>query len=828
MRQFAFCVLLALGLESQPAGGEPIVLARGGNPTATIVIPADAPDRLVAGAKDLQEYVRKICGVELPIARDGRKVAGTGLYIGRCEPTRDTDLPDKTLNPESYAIRVRDGSVFLTGRYPTPTCFAVASFIESALGVRWFAPGEDWEYVPRGTPGELVVNQEDVLKVPDTSPRVWSGHDFFESWKRWMLRNKVVQSEVVPRRQFQNHLYRVFPPARYAREHPEYYPLVDGKRWIPEGDYRYWRPCESNPEVFRLTVEAARKWFDRNPASDSFSLGMDDIAHLCGCPNCRAMDAHPDSYEKREFSDRHYKFVNAVAREIAKTHPDKFIGTLIYSIARKPPETVPRLEDNVFGYITEVSARWCEPGRREADQALTREWARRCRHLSRYDYFGLGTFTPRYYPHAMAEAIKFDKSLGLEGMYSELNTFLPHTAPMIWAFAKLQWDASLDIDALLAEFMEKMFGPAAPTMARYFDLLEKSWNNPPPGRNDWEHRNIFIQAQAISPEAVDEGLALLDAALEQADSDLVRGRIEVIRAGLRYAGYAIQTYALSEEALRSRIEDVASADRVMNQVLRVMQLGAEREPFWEAGGHRDDLLGENIRGLNRKGYLQTGRIANLERGASVGGLRLLDWYAANAPGRMAEATARLTGTAGSSTADLLRAWLWVRENNVPNLLSNSGFEVAESGPPESGILPAGWKTYSSGERAVFRVRPGAGRTGAAALVAEAKSSSVLLQTHEVKPGQRYLCVAYALSTPESEDPRGLLSIRFQTPAGQWHPRRDAEPQVYMVPQHGWQPLVLIAKAPEGAGRLVLMVGAKAQPPDSAVLFDDVALYRLPD
>lgn len=828
MRRLRNCFLLSVICLFQEVQGKAIVLARDGKPAATIVIPSDAPARIGAGAKDLQEYIRKICGVELPITRDGRKVIGTGIYLGRCEPTQDADVPDKSLNPESYAIRVRDGSIFLVGRFPTPTYFAVVSFIENTLGVRWFAPGDDWVYVPSGKPGELTVEQQDLVKVPDTSPRMWSRHDFFEPWQKWCLRNKAVSGEVIPRRQFQNHLYSVFPPEKYAKTHPEYYPLVDGKRWIPEGDYKYWRPCESNPDVIRITVEAARKWFDKSPWSDSFSVGMDDIAHLCSCPNCRAMDAHPDSYEKREFSDRHYKFVNAVAREIAKTHPDKFIGTLIYAIARKPPETVPRLEDNVFGYITEVSARWCEPGRREADHELTREWAGRCKHLSRYDYFGLGTFTPRYYPHFMAEAIKFDKSLGMEGMYSELNTFLPHTAPMIWAFAKLEWDASLDIDQLLSEFMEKMFGAAAPTMTKYFDLLERSWNQPPPGRHDWEHRDIVIQALAISPQAVHEGVALLNAALKQADLDVIRRRIGVVRAGLQYAGYAIQAYSLSEEVLKTRMDNSAAADRVMGQVLQIMRLGAEREPFWDAARDRDDLLGENIRGLNQKGYIQTGKIGNLERGATVGGLRLMDWYASHAPERMPDVAAQLTGTKGSSIADLLHAWLWARESNAANLIVNGGFETAGSRPGEPDAPPTGWKTYSSGDRARFNIRSGAGRTGSTMEVTHAKSGSVLLQSHDVTAGQKCLCVAYAAGSSDQEAARGYLAVRFQTASGEWHPRRDMEPQVYMVSQQGWQPLALLVKVPEGAGRLVLMVGAKEQPMDSAVLFDDIAMYQLPD
>ena len=57
--------------------------------------------------------------------------------------------------------------------------------------------------------------------------------------------------------------------------------------------------------------------------------------------------------------------------------------TLIYHIARQLPETVDQLEPNVFGFITEDSAQWWQPGLRERDRQLTSAWAKRCRHLSR-------------------------------------------------------------------------------------------------------------------------------------------------------------------------------------------------------------------------------------------------------------------------------------------------------------------------------------------------------------------------------------------------------------------------------------------------------------
>ncbi len=822
--------LLLLCCAGAPA--EVLTLAAGGRPQMTVVIPAKAAAPVVQAAEDLRHYVQKLCGVELPLRTDGQAVAGPAVYLDRCAKTTTADLPGLEVNPESYAIGPRGGDLYLAGRYPTASAFAVYGFLEQELGIRWFAPGELWEYVPAGQPGELQVELSGRVVSPGTSPRVWSGHQWVDSWKRWQLRNQTVLSEVVPRRQFQNNVWRVFPPEKYAQTHPEYYPLIGGKRWIPPAGENAWRPCESNPEVIRLVAEFARTWFDQHPEIDSFSVGMDDINHLCGCPNCRAWDPRPDSYEKREFSDRHYKFVNAIAREVAKTHPDKYIGTLIYSIARNLPETVDTLEPNVFGFITETSAAWWDDARRQADHALSREWAKRCRHLSRYDYYGFACLTPRYYPHFVDEQMKFDKSLGFEGMYLEVYTFLPHTAPMIWATAKLQQDAAQPIDGLLAEYFARLFGPAAKTVARYYEVLERSYATPRPGRPMWEHRNLVAQAMAVTPAALDQCFALLDQADREAGSEPVRQRLAVLRAALKYSSFPIRSYALSRELLAAKVTDAASAAAVSDKIAAMIRLSAAREPVWSAAAKRDDLLGETVRGLGGMGYLATGQMSRLEAGAPAAAIALMDWYRAHAPDQLAAAARKLTSAAAEGdVANAARAWRWIAETRPPNLVKNDGFEeqTTKPGAAEKDWTAAAathWSTWDRTRQSKLTIRP-AGRTGNAASLAGAESA-VYIQNVDVKPGERYLCVAWAKGHAASGT-AGNLTVRHRTPDGAWSQRGDLEKSVDAVDcQEQWRPLVIFQTVPEGVGKLVIMLGAARQQAGDEILFDDIALYRLPD
>ena len=71
-------------------------------------------------------------------------------------------------------------------------------------------------------------------------------------------------------------------------------------------------------------------------------------------------------------------------------------------------------------------------------------------------------------------------------------------------------------------------------------------------------------------------------------------------------------------------------------------------------------------------------------------------------------------------------------------------------------------------------------------------------------------------------------MRLRDTTGAWHKRRDLEPSVVMAEgQAGWQPLVVLITAPEGTGSIIVMPGASGQADGARVLFDNVAVYKLP-
>ena len=106
-----------------------IILAKGGKPAATIVLQKNPDTHLKIAGEELRNYVKKICGVKLAIKNDGKKVNGTGIYIGRCALSKKEDFP-RSKYDDRYTIHVRNGNIFLNGGRTVNARQATLDFIE--------------------------------------------------------------------------------------------------------------------------------------------------------------------------------------------------------------------------------------------------------------------------------------------------------------------------------------------------------------------------------------------------------------------------------------------------------------------------------------------------------------------------------------------------------------------------------------------------------------------------------------------------------------------------------------------------------------------------
>jgi hypothetical protein len=91
-----------------------------------------------------------------------------------------------------------------------------------------------------------------------------------------------------------------------------------------------------------------------------------------------------------------------------------------------------------------------------------------------------------------------------------------------YVVSNLIWDPTRDAGQLMTEFLTLHYGRAAPLIRQYIDLVHDA------AERGSTHRNCFGQAadHGIDIGVAKQGLKLFDEALEQAENDTVRARVE--------------------------------------------------------------------------------------------------------------------------------------------------------------------------------------------------------------------------------------------------------------------------------------------------------------
>lgn len=113
----------------------------GGISLSSIVIGEDATELTSYAASELQKYLRKSFG-SAPDIKRGAPSAGCMHLVQRPFPDNGK-LFDRTM------IQDRGGWLELAGENPISVLYAVYDFLKSCLGIRFFAAGEAFEYVPQ-------------------------------------------------------------------------------------------------------------------------------------------------------------------------------------------------------------------------------------------------------------------------------------------------------------------------------------------------------------------------------------------------------------------------------------------------------------------------------------------------------------------------------------------------------------------------------------------------------------------------------------------------------------------------------------------------------
>ena len=540
-------------------------LFRKGKSSYQIVVSADASTSEQTAARELQQYIQQVSGVELPVTSD-LKVRGRSIYVGYNERVAAlTGAQKPAKDDESFTYHTVGHDLLIWGGAQRGTMYGVFTFLERELGIHWLTPectivpkSEQWKLprlnrTERPFIGYRYSNYFVARDVPE-----WSAHTR-ENTKWYPTTNDYGNIEAY----YGAHTMEWLVPVKeFFATHPEYFCLRDGKRY--DG---YGQLCLSNPDVLEICTTRMKQRMREEPNYRIYSLSQNDNFRFCQCEQCAAIEQQYGGH-----SGLIVWFVNQVADAVKDEFPDKFVGTFAYQYTRQPPTGI-KPRDNVVIRLCSIECCFAHPlnagcPQNEAFMRDLRGWAELAPHLFIWDYIVDYAQYMAPWPNfqVLGPNIRVfgeNKAIGVfeEAQYQSAGAEFDEMKA--WTVNQLLWNPDQDVDSLVNIFIDGFYGKAAPRIKDYYRLCQ-SLVKPD------VHFGIYITEnhEIYSDDFTQRAFAILREAREAAESDEIRERVDRVRMQPLYL-----------QCMRHKAE--SKTDGTWQELLRLMkQYGAlHREGF---------------------------------------------------------------------------------------------------------------------------------------------------------------------------------------------------------------------------------------------------------
>ena len=542
-------------------------------PTSVIVLSSVATEAEKFASVELQTYLKKVSGIEIPVKFDSEEISENRILVGQTRFTKELGLSTDDLKQEGFRIKTIDNNLALVGRDDAGTQFAIYTFLEEYLGVRWFWPGELGEVVPQMK--TIQINQIDDIQEPDFKWRnrgpggaLWgatSGPTEMHARERllgvtvehqqevelWEKRNKWGGMKI-----YGGHsLAEIFPPEKYAKTHPEYFALVNGKRDVPDENYDYKHECQictTNPDVIKVAVEWARNFFNEHSEYDGVHMTLNDGGGFCECERCQALDSGEfvkrpgiDAEEMKQkpakytiITNRVFTFLNHVAEEVKKNHPGKYIVSMAYSRYTQPLKNIELHPFVIPQYCLWSAYRHANAEFKQKHESIAAGWAKIANKKGIYEYHINGSWPGmhRIVMPYIAESIKYLYQQGIDLYQTQSGDEFAINGLNYYIAGKLLWDSSLDEKQILDDFYQKAFGNAGNAIKRFHHKLTEAWKNVTKDGVDVSCSSLEKTRllELFTPQLLEECRQDLTEAEEAAEDNIIRKRVEFYKKGFHY------------------------------------------------------------------------------------------------------------------------------------------------------------------------------------------------------------------------------------------------------------------------------------------------------
>ena len=588
-------------------------LVENGQARSEIVIAEQPQRTVRLAAHELQTYLEKISGAKLPIVTAPTSGVPVQIYVGRSTYTDSLKIPVdgleagayRMVSGENWLALIGDDTDFtpiepwakhngeivngkaqaewdkitgalwglpgilmyknrftLPGEVGRPTVQAtekaapwqlwgydergsfnaVNRFLDR-LGVRWYLPGELGEVIPEIRTIPLPTLDETIR--PDFSLRRFNfrfatvGHDS----AMWAMRLGMRDPYGIQDAHGMDNMTR---REEVFTAHPEWFALYGGKRRFDIKANN--QLCYSNEELFNETVRYVRAQFDHFKLDVVSVMPPDGYTAMCQCPKCEGKDT-PERDNGGLLSDYVWDFVNRVAKEVGKTHPDGKVLNCAYGTYSLPPLKIAKLEPNVLvSIVGGRTPRNNKPEQQAEYRKLRESWLAKTDNalinFENYPFTDRGWYLPAFTPHAMGESINAVKGkflgediwLTVRPDFDKVGLGFNHF--LVYFNARLYWGGKeADADGLLREYCRLFYGPAEREMLAFFEYSEANWQEMEKDKSKADRAlELFAAARTkADPKSVyGQRLALIDDFLKglrnkSEQLSKIRGPLPVLR-----------------------------------------------------------------------------------------------------------------------------------------------------------------------------------------------------------------------------------------------------------------------------------------------------------
>ncbi|MBO4344444.1 MAG: DUF4838 domain-containing protein [Victivallales bacterium] len=503
--------------------------------------PASPKPHESTAMKELTDYLARRINGKLTIGG----ASPVTFQVGDTELAKQNKCLSTELPEEKWVIKSVGDQIILNGGGTRGALYATYHFLEDYCDVHWWNDFED--YVP--TASSLTLPKLDASGKPAFLYR--DIYRFGAANPKTSIRNRLNRCGDVPvpaalggsfnyGPPYHCHTFDKYVPVdKYFKDHPEYFSLVNGRR---VGGQDRGQLCLTNPELKKiflenllLNIKEGDELAKKNgvPAPRIYEVSMNDNHGKCDCDNCKA------EAEKYNQSGLYLNFVNWLAAEVKKTHPDVYISTLAYFYTEPPPKGGVRAADNVV-------VKLCDTKTNQASSIFSPEnkvffdfvaqWKGFAKHLFIWDYAITFTHNTTGLPFASefhyGDLYRYYLENNVSGVFWEHEE--PHKADLyelkFFVETKLFEDPYQDVNKLIALFMDRYYGAAAPFVLEYRKLIDKA-------RKDNEGFVSWFPSEGSFMFITDENIAECQALFDKAEKAVagdktLTARVRHARCGL--------------------------------------------------------------------------------------------------------------------------------------------------------------------------------------------------------------------------------------------------------------------------------------------------------